>query len=202
MSQMSSATAITTMTITAKPAGPGVTEFGSTVIDGVGIGVSVPVSTIPKSTIICPPLDLRSRNLELQPNDRKAPAVTTAQELDERYGRTRRRRLPWIVGILLVIAVVGVFGWMTFMQSANSVDADDLGFEVADEHSVTVRFQVTGGQGIDVAGAIEALDEECGIVGWRIVEIPASDEHLQQLSTTVPTVAEATTGLVNSCWVA
>jgi len=128
--------------------------------------------------------------------------VTTAQELDERYGRTRRRRLPWIVGILLVIAVVGVFGWMTFMQSANSVDADDLGFEVADEHSVTVRFQVTGGQGKDVACAIEALDEEFGIVGWRIVEIPASDEHLQQMSTTVPTVAEATTGLVNSCWVA
>lgn len=127
--------------------------------------------------------------------------MTTAQELDERYGRTRRRRLPWIVGILLVIAVVGVFGWMTFMQSANSVDADDLGFEVADEHSVTVRFQVTGGQGKDVACAIEALDEEFGIVGWRIVEIPASDEHLQQLSTTVPTVAEATTGLVNSCWV-
>lgn len=128
--------------------------------------------------------------------------MTTAQELDERYGRTRRRRLPWIVGILLVIAVVGVFGWMTFMQSANSVDADDLGFEVADEHSVTVRFQVTGGQGKDVACAIEALDEEFGIVGWRIVEIPASGEHLQQLSTTVPTVAEATTGLVNSCWVA
>ncbi|WP_175985823.1 DUF4307 domain-containing protein [Microbacterium tenebrionis] len=128
--------------------------------------------------------------------------MTTAQELDERYGRTRRRRLPWIVGILLVIAVVGVFGWMTFMQSANSVDADDLGFEVADEHSVTVRFQVTGGQGKDVACAIEALDEEFGIVGWKIVEIPASEEHLQQLSTTVPTVAEATTGLVNSCWVA
>ncbi len=128
--------------------------------------------------------------------------MTTAQELDERYGRTRRRRLPWIVGILLVIAVVGVFGWMTFMQSANSVDADDLGFEVADEHSVTVRFQVTGGQGKDVACAIEALDEEFGIVGWKIVEIPASEEHLQRLSTTVPTVAEATTGLVNSCWVA
>ncbi|MCC2029470.1 DUF4307 domain-containing protein [Microbacterium sp. YMB-B2] len=128
--------------------------------------------------------------------------MTTAQELDERYGRTRRRRLPWIVGILLVIAVVGVFGWMTFMQSANSVDADDLGFEVADEHSVTVLFQVTGGQGKDVACAIEALDEEFGIVGWKIVEIPASEEHLQQLSTTVPTVAEATTGLVNSCWVA
>ncbi|GAA1531624.1 hypothetical protein GCM10009803_10420 [Microbacterium ginsengiterrae] len=63
MSQMSKATARTTITITANPAGPGVTEFGSTVIEGVGIGVSVPENTVPKNTIICPPLDHRSRNL-------------------------------------------------------------------------------------------------------------------------------------------
>lgn len=128
--------------------------------------------------------------------------MTTALELDERYGRTRRRRLPWIIGIAVAAALVGVFGWMIVAQAMNSVDTDDLGFEVVDEHSVTVRFQITGGQGKDVACAVEALDEEFGIVGWKIVEIPASDGHLQQLSTTVPTVAEATTGLVNSCWVA
>jgi len=128
--------------------------------------------------------------------------VTTALELDERYGRTRRGRLPWVIGIIVVIAIVGAFAWMTLAQSMNSVDTDDLGFEVTDEHSVTVRFQVTGGQGKDVACAVEALDEEFGIVGWKIVEIPASEGHLQQLSTTVPTVSEATTGLVNACWVA
>ncbi|CAH0128564.1 MULTISPECIES: DUF4307 domain-containing protein [unclassified Microbacterium] len=128
--------------------------------------------------------------------------MTTALELDERYGRTRRGRLPWVIGIIVVIAIVGAFAWMTLAQSMNSVDTDDLGFEVTDEHSVTVRFQVTGGQGKDVACAVEALDEEFGIVGWKIVEIPASEGHLQQLSTTVPTVSEATTGLVNACWVA
>ena len=128
--------------------------------------------------------------------------MTTALELDERYGRPRRRALLWIIGIILAVAVVAVAGWMTVSQSMNSVDADDLGYEVVDEHTVTVRFQVTGGQGKDVACALEALDEEFGIVGWKIVEIPASDEHLQQVSAAVPTVSEATTGLVNSCWVA
>jgi hypothetical protein len=128
--------------------------------------------------------------------------VTTALELDERYGRSRRGRLPWVIGILVVVIVVGAFGWMIIAQSMNSVDTDDLGFDVADEHSVTVRFQITGGQGKDVACAVEALDEEFGIVGWKIIEIPASESHLQQLSTTVPTVSEATTGLVNACWVA
>lgn len=128
--------------------------------------------------------------------------MTTALELDERYGRTRRRRLPWIIGIAVAAVLVGAFGWMIVAQAMDSVDTDDLGFEVVDEHSVTVRFQITGGQGKDVACAVEALDEEFGIVGWKIVEIPASDEHLQQVSATVPTVSEATTGLVNSCWVA
>lgn len=128
--------------------------------------------------------------------------MTTALELDERYGRTRRRRLPWIIAAVVAAVALAMLAWTTVAQSMNSVDADDLGYEVVDAHSVTVRFQVTGTQGRDVACAVEALDEEFGVVGWKIVEIPAADMHMQQLSATVPTVAEATTGLVNSCWVA
>ena len=128
--------------------------------------------------------------------------MTTSAELDERYGRTRTRRAPWIVAGIVALLVVGVFGWMIVGQSMNSVDADDLGFDLVDEHTVDVRFQVTGVQGKDVVCVVEALDEEFGVVGWKVVEIPAGDSHSQALSTSVPTVAEATTGLVNTCWVA
>ncbi len=128
--------------------------------------------------------------------------MTTAQELDERYGRARARRTPWIIGGIVALLVVGVFGWMIVAQSMNSVDADDLGFDLVDEHTVDVRFQVTGVQGKDVVCVVEALDEEFGVVGWKVVEIPAGDSHSQALSTSVPTVSEATTGLVNTCWVA
>ncbi|WP_226532475.1 DUF4307 domain-containing protein [Microbacterium paraoxydans] len=128
--------------------------------------------------------------------------MTTAQQLDERYGRTRRRRLPWIIGSAVALVVIGAFSWMTVAQSMASVDADDLGFTLIDEYSVDVSFQVTGVQGKDVVCALEALDEEFGVVGWKIVEIAAGDSHSQALSVTVPTVAEATTGLVNTCWVA
>ncbi|MFK3676124.1 DUF4307 domain-containing protein [Microbacterium sp. NPDC090218] len=128
--------------------------------------------------------------------------MTTAQELDERYGRTRRRRLPWIIGGAVALLVVGAFSWMTVAQSMASVDADDLGFTLVDEFSVDVSFQVTGVQGKDVVCALEALDEEFGVVGWKIVEIAAGDSHSQAMSVTIPTVAEATTGLVNTCWVA
>ncbi|WP_449407846.1 DUF4307 domain-containing protein [Microbacterium maritypicum] len=128
--------------------------------------------------------------------------MTTAEQLDDRYGRTRRRRGPWIVLIAIGVLLVGAFGWMTVTSQMNSVDSDDLGFELVDEHSVDVRFQVTGASGRDVVCVVEALDEEFGVVGWKVVEIPASDSHSQALSATVPTVSEATTGLVNSCWVA
>ncbi|AZS47806.1 MULTISPECIES: DUF4307 domain-containing protein [Microbacterium] len=128
--------------------------------------------------------------------------MTTAQELDERYGRTRRRRAPWIIGGAIALLIVGAFSWMTVAQSMASVDADDLGFELVDEHSVNITFQVTGVQGKDVVCAVEALDEEFGVVGWKIVEIEAGDSHSQARSVTIPTVSEATTGLVNTCWVA
>ena len=128
--------------------------------------------------------------------------MTTAQELDDRYGRSRRRRLPWVIGIVLAVVVVAYFGWSTISQSMNSVDTDDLGFEVADPYSVEVRFQVSGAAGKDIACAIEALDEEFGVVGWKVVEIPASEEHSRAFTENERTVAEATTGLVNSCWVA
>ncbi|MBQ3360403.1 MULTISPECIES: DUF4307 domain-containing protein [Microbacterium] len=128
--------------------------------------------------------------------------MTTPEQLDERYGRTRRRRAPWIIAGIVAILLVGGYGWGIVAQSMNQVDADDLGYTLVDEHSVDVRFQITGVQGKDVVCIVEALDEEFGVVGWKVVEIPAGDSHAQALAATIPTVAEATTGLVNTCWVA
>ncbi|UWF78063.1 MULTISPECIES: DUF4307 domain-containing protein [Microbacterium] len=127
--------------------------------------------------------------------------MTTARDLDDRYGRTARRRLPWIVAGVAAAVVVGAFGWMTVSGAMNAVDADELGFQVVDEHSVTLRFQVTAPAGADVVCAVEAQDEEFGVVGWKIVRIPAGEGHSRALEVTIPTVATATTGLVNTCWV-
>lgn len=110
--------------------------------------------------------------------------------------------MPWIIAIVVALLGVGAFAWMTAAREMQSVDADDLGFELVDSHSVTVNFQVTAIKGKDVACVVEALDEEFGVVGWKVVEIPAGDTHSQAISVTVPTVAQATTGLVNTCWVA
>lgn len=128
--------------------------------------------------------------------------MTTAQELDARYGRTRKRRLPWVIGIAVAVLGVGAYSWLLVADSMNSVDADDLGYQIVDEHTVELTFQVSGVAGKDVACAIEALDEEFGTVGWKIIEIPAAEGHTRSFTERIPTVAEATTGLVSSCWVA
>ena len=128
--------------------------------------------------------------------------MTTARELDERYGRTGRRRLPWIIGGAIAAAAVVAFGWMTVTTQMNAVDADDLGFTVVDEHSVDLRFQYTAPRGSDVVCVVEALDEEFGIVGWKIVEVEATENHSRAVDVRIPTVSAATTSLVRTCWVA
>lgn len=129
--------------------------------------------------------------------------MTTAAELAERYGRTpQRRRRAWLIGIAVVAAVlVAALAWSVVNNSMNSVRADDLSMSVVDERTVEVQFQVSGPVDRDMACALEALDEQFGIVGWKVVEIPASANHTQAFTERIPTVSEATTGLVNSCWV-
>lgn len=129
--------------------------------------------------------------------------MTTAEQLADRYGRTTsrsRRILWWTLVAVGAVAAVATLTWSTFMQSSNQVQADDLAMRVVDEHEVTVTFQVTGQINRDMACALEALDESFGVVGWKIIELPATPSHAQQLTETIPTIAEATTGLVNSCW--
>ena len=130
--------------------------------------------------------------------------MTTATELAERYGRAPKgRRRAWIIAIAAVAAIlVAGLSWVVVSNSMNSVRADDLAMVVIDERTVEVQFQVSGPVNRDIACALEALDEQFGTVGWKVVEIPASTHNTQAFTERIPTVSGATTGLVNSCWVA
>lgn len=130
--------------------------------------------------------------------------MTTQAQLDDRYGRTRdpaRRRIAWIAVIAVAVLVVAWFSWSTVTKEMNTVGVDGLGYEVQDARTVEVAFQFTAPEGRSVACAVQALDEGFGVVGWRVVEYEPGEGHHQRHVETVPTVAEATTGLVESCWV-
>jgi hypothetical protein len=92
-------------------------------------------------------------------------------------------------------------GTFVVMGTIDDVDADASGFAVVDEHTVAVRYQVTTEPGRDVVCALEAQDTQHGVVGWRVVELPAGDAPSREFEHTIRTTAEATTGFVNACWV-
>ncbi|GAA2179308.1 hypothetical protein GCM10009847_12820 [Leucobacter tardus] len=124
--------------------------------------------------------------------------------LDDRYGRTRSRgidrRFGWIAGGIAVIAgmtILLVGGW----QQTATVEFQDIGRTIVDEHRVDVRFEVTGPAHTPVACAVEAQNPTKAIVGWKIVELPVTEERSHSVSTTVTTTNRATTGSVKSCWV-
>lgn len=131
------------------------------------------------------------------------PGPTTQDILDERYGRGRSASRRWTMAAAVGVAViaVGLFAWMTVANSMDAVSAETTGFEVVDGHGVSLRFQVSAPAGRSIACALEAQDEEHGVVGWRVVEYAASDMHVRAFHEPIPTIAEATTGLVNACWV-
>lgn len=128
----------------------------------------------------------------------------TTSKLDDRYGRTasrRSRRLAWIGFGTAAALAVGAFGWMTVTNEMYKVSFDGLGFQVNDAHSVTVSFQFSSRPGEDVTCVLEAMDTEFGVVGFRVVQYQADDSHQRNVVETIRTVGEATTGLVQGCWV-
>lgn len=129
--------------------------------------------------------------------------MTTQEMLDERYGRGRGPSTRWVVGISIAVGaiIVVLFGWMTVASALDDVSSSTVSFDLVDDRTVVVDFQITAPVGRPVACIIEARDVEHGSVGWKVVEYEASDLLERAFSETVPTIGPATTGLVNSCWV-
>ena len=107
----------------------------------------------------------------------------------------------WVTVATVAILSVAGLSWLTVSNSLDDVGFDETGYELVDARTVTVSFQVTPPAGTSFACVVQALDEDFGIVGWRVIEYPASEEVTRAVVETVPTLAQATTGTVHSCWV-
>lgn len=129
-----------------------------------------------------------------------------AEALDARYGRTRpnrtRDRLLLIAGAVAVaIVLVAWVVWAGLDGSKPSVEATDTGHVLMnDERAVEVSWTLSVPPGNETACIVQALDDDFTVVGWKVVEIPASDRHLREFTETVRVAQEANTGLISQCW--
>jgi hypothetical protein len=64
---------------------------------------------------------------------------------------------------------------------------------------VTWRLSVPSGTA--TACVVQAFNEDFTVVGWKVVEIPASDRPQRTFTETVRTAQDANTGLISTCWI-
>lgn len=123
--------------------------------------------------------------------------------LDARYGRRppRSRGARW-VAIGLGAALVIAFGiWFAAgTLGGSTLETNDIGHRVNDQYSVTISFELSVPPGSATSCALQAQNEQHGIIGWKIVDLPASDRFTRTFTQTVRTAERAFTGLIYRCW--
>ncbi len=139
------------------------------------------------------------------PENQGSAAVATTGALAVRYGRTpagtKKNRLFFAVSaaIFAVILVAWVV-WAGLDSSSASFQAEDTGHTVVDANSVSIDFTLNAPPGSSAACALQAQSETFSIVGWKVIEIPASTERTRGFTQVVRTTEMAVTGLIYRCW--
>ncbi len=131
--------------------------------------------------------------------------MTVSAELETRYGRTparrkRERLFLWIGAAVFVVVLAAWVAWAGLDGSKPTIETQDIGYSVNDEHSVTVRFQVSVPTGTATSCAVEALNETFTVVGWKVIDLPPSDQYTRSFTEDVRTSELSTTGLIYRCW--
>jgi len=129
----------------------------------------------------------------------------TATELDRRYGRTRgnaRRTRGILIGavVAFVAVLVAWLVWGGLLGENSDFEVIDTGHTVIDDTLVDVRYQLTVEPGTAMRCALQAQNSTFAIVGWNVVDVPASDRRVRTLGAEIRTTELAVTGLIYRCW--
>jgi hypothetical protein len=131
--------------------------------------------------------------------------VTVSSNLDTRYGRapnrgTRDRRVLYVIAGSLAAILVAFVVWVGLGASEPLIETRDIGHTIVDENTVTVTFEASIPVGRSASCAVQALNETFTVVGWKIVDLPASTVYSRSTTTDVRTTEQSNTGLIYRCW--
>ena len=129
----------------------------------------------------------------------------SASDLNARYGRTaNRRRRNLVIAVAFGAAIVVVFGawavWGGLLVPGATIDTEPVGNSRVSSNQILVRWEISEAPGTHAKCAVQALDQNSGIVGWKIVDVPPSTQASRTLSTVVRTAQPAVSGLLYLCW--
>lgn len=137
---------------------------------------------------------------------RQADDAGQADLVASRYGttprsRTRQRLLAYTGAAGVTVVLIAWLAWAGLAQPTAQFETRDLGYELVSDREVVVKFELSAPPGTELACAVQALNASYGIVGWQVLEIPASDERTRVFNQPVRTSEQAVTGLLYECWV-
>ncbi|MDR9434684.1 DUF4307 domain-containing protein [Pontimonas sp.] len=134
-----------------------------------------------------------------------AEGNATKDLLAERYGHTdtdRRNQRYWaIAGVTgVTVVLLAWLGWAGVGQPGSQFETRDLGYDLISEREVSVRFEVSTTPGTELSCAVQALNAQYGIVGWKVVDIPPAEVRTRVFNQPLRTSEPAVTGLLYECW--
>ena len=122
--------------------------------------------------------------------------------VQQRYGRDRFRTRDRILAIsIATVALTSFLIWAIFVSidNSNQVTHRDIAYEVIDEYSTNVTFEVSRIPGQEVSCDVTVLNQSFAIVGFLTVDVAASDSRSTVISSTIRTTELGVSGLVDGC---
>jgi hypothetical protein len=122
--------------------------------------------------------------------------------VQQRYGKDQLRSKDRILAIsVAVIAISSFLVWAVFVSidNSNQVTHRDIAYEVIDQYSTNVTFEVSRNPGQVVSCDLTVLNQSFAIVGFLTVDVAASNSRSTVISSTIRTTELGVSGLVDGC---
>ena len=122
--------------------------------------------------------------------------------IQDRYGRDRYKSRDRGLAIAVAVTALASFLiWAIFVSidNSNQVTHRDIAYEVIDEYSTNVTFEVSRNPGQMVSCDVTVLNQSFAIVGFLTVDVAASNSRSTVISSTVRTTELGVSGLVDGC---